>query len=860
MNDYTLDDIRSIGQEELALLQRAVDEGDGVSQCKLGIYTLYHAHDAEDLKEAAAFFGKAGAADDALGLLFLGYVHEHALGTVKDYSKAVDSYSRAFGLIHGVRPASGEKKSGGKAEPEAWEKTQEQLVREIAGIISIKSFCQYKSGRFVFPWKKDTQAKLLERLVPLSRDISALGRQVCASVASLDSDSQGLWEFLYQDTLLMPVEVMKALASRSILSDYLDRNGFLALPSDPSFDNALGRCLIDDDDAYDNDYIISGILQFAGHDAAPLWQYRAGLWYEYCDNNLEPATAARWYEKAQSALPEARAALVRVKGSVGYRMAMESSEGSAEACKDLSTRCSKNPQNSVGWLIEGALRGDDSARRRLEQDLISTKGSTSILASQFNSPGITGETEIPFYQQLALESNSDRKTVTDWLKTLKKNHELYLKKLEEEARRKAEEERKRLEAEKEARRKAEEARRKAEEDALRKAEEERKKLEAKLKAEEAARKKKEREEEERRRRLAEEEQKRLEEEARLEKERGKKQGLLADIQTTGEETERLMSDFKDRSDEARRIFGGITKAVDKKIPAVRVVALGLLKKMPVLKDEKALKRLESEASSSKQRYLSFAEDIQNLAKKSRQLLKKNTFKNTEQQLAKALDTLKKNNRSITASKKEAEGVMDTLLSLKKKVDKQTVNVESKPFVPGIIGWAVLLLLAIFIGVRIASHTGDNEKRTGETVQVSERSDNNWKKQYDKVYSPNSNGWFKVRKDKKYGLVDAGGQLILPPECESVEDPYPDRGWIVFTKDNLKGMLDRDGALAIPPICANIYIDKDKPEAFVRIMPGEHYWQVAPEDYGGWPEFIPVDNGYQLKYPNGRDITFSFITE
>ena len=129
-----------------------------------------------------------------------------------------------------------------------------------------------------------------------------------------------------------------------------------------------------------------------------------------------------------------------------------------------------------------------------------------------------------------------------------------------------------------------------------------------------------------------------------------------------------------------------------------------------------------------------------------------------------------------------------------------------------------------------------------------------------VNSFNFNGWFKVRKDRKYGLVDAGGQVILPPECESVGDPHPDRGWIIFTKDNLKGMLDKDGTLAIPPICADIHIDKDKPEAFVRINPGEHYWQVAPETFGGWPEFIPVENGYKLKYPGGRSITFSFNIE
>ncbi len=144
----------------------------------------------------------------------------------------------------------------------------------------------------------------------------------------------------------MPLEVMKTLAARDYLEQYFGDNGFLYIPADPYFNNALGRCLIDDEDVHDNDLIISGLLQMAGHDNDPLWQYRVGLWYEFCDDNLEPKTAAFWYEKAKKDLPAAKAAVERVQSSLHYRILINPKEGTAKDCQTLMKRSSS--QSSTG--------------------------------------------------------------------------------------------------------------------------------------------------------------------------------------------------------------------------------------------------------------------------------------------------------------------------------------------------------------------------------------------------------------------------------------------------------------------------------------------------------------------------------
>ena len=524
MYTFTNDELRALTSKELISLKKEAKSGDSTAIYKMAMCILYaQAEDFED--DMQKYLSSEEVAKDEMALLLRGYSYEHAIGTTKNYAKAVECYSKAYDLLNNIHSSGKEVKDSAKAQQEI-EKIYDKLTKNVGQVIAIKKFCQFKEGQFLFPWTAETRSSLGKLLPQLSNDVADFGELFAKAITNLKDETHGEWEFRYQDTLLMPVEVMKALAARDYFEHYLKDNGFQIIPADPYFNNALGRCLIDDDDAYDNDYIISGLLNMAGHEGDALWQYRVGLWYEYCDNNLEPKTAAYWYEQAKNGTPAAKIALERIKESMQYRILENSKEGTAKECQSLMTRSSKNPQNSVSWLIEKALRGDESAMQRIEHNQFAPKGNTSIFNQTFTLESIQ-----PFYTLLKEEASADQKVKKGWNDLMQKEKDEYRKRVEEEERRRKEAERKRLETERKAEeerirkiKEAEEAKHRAEEEAIRKAkkaEEDRIRKakeaeEAKRRAEEEAiRKAKEAEEEAiRKAKKAEEEAKRKAEEAK----------------------------------------------------------------------------------------------------------------------------------------------------------------------------------------------------------------------------------------------------------------------------------------------------------------------------------------------------------
>ena len=304
----------------------------------------------------------------------------------------------------------------------------------------------------------------------------------------------------------------------------------------------------------------------AGHDESPLWQYRVGLWFENSDRNLEPLTAADWYAKAQGKLPAAKAALKRVKTSQSYQILQGRRNGTVKECQELSNRTSVNPQNSILWLVESAIRGDGAALMRLEQKHISPAGGDAVLRGEFKPD--------PYYKVIAEETRKDEvisdSFFADKLEESKKckkaieleraREEAARKKAEEEAR-KREEARKKAEqeairrAEEEARRK-EEAKRQAELEAIRKIEEEKRQAELAEKRKEAARKRAEalaRKKEEERIQAEQEAIRRAEEEARRKEEAEKKkildaqrarQELLDEVESLGGAADLAISEIK----------------------------------------------------------------------------------------------------------------------------------------------------------------------------------------------------------------------------------------------------------------------------------------------------------------------------
>ena len=523
MHKITNDQLRALRTQDLASLKENAKRGDRTAICKMAMCILYaQAGDSEE--DMQKYLSSEEVAMDEMALLLRGYSYEHAIGTTKNYAKAVECYSKAYDLLNNIHSSGKEVRDGVKALQEI-EKRYDKLTKNVGQVIAIKKFCQFKDGQFLFPWNDETRSSLGKLLPQLSNDVVVFGDLFTKVITNLKDEVQGEWEFRYQDTLLMTVEVMKTLAARDFFEHFLKDNGFQIFPTDPYFNNALGRCLIDDDDAYDNDYIIGGLLNMAGHEGDALWQYRAGLWYEYCDNNLEPKTAAYWYEQAKNGMPAAKIALERVKGSLQYRILENSKEGTAKECQSLMSRSSKNPQNSVSWLIEKALRGDESAMQRIEHNQFAPKGNASIFNQTFTLESIQ-----PFYTLLKEETSADKKLKKDWDDLMQKEKDEYRKRVEEEERRKKEAERKRLEAERKAEeerirkiKEAEEAKRRAEEEAIRKAkkaEEDRIRKakeaeEAKRKAEEEAIRKAKKAEEDRIRKTkeAEEAKRKAEEEA-----------------------------------------------------------------------------------------------------------------------------------------------------------------------------------------------------------------------------------------------------------------------------------------------------------------------------------------------------------
>jgi TPR repeat protein len=328
MYKFTYNELRAISSEELSLLKEKAKSGDSMAICKMVLCILYaQADEAKD--DIQKYLTPAVAAKDEMALLLQGYTYEHAIGATKNYAKAVECYSKAYDLLNNIHSSGKEVKDGAKALQEI-EKRYDKLIKNIGQVIAIKKFCQFKVGQFLFPWTAETRNSLGKLLPQLSNDVADFGELFAKAITNQKDEEQGEWEFRYQDTLLMPIEIMKALAARDYFESFLKENSLQVFPVDSYFNNALGRCLIDDEDAHDNDYIISGLLNMAGHEGDALWQYRAGLWYECCDNNLEPKEAVYWYEQAKNEMPAAKIALERVKGSLQYRLLDNLKEGTAK--------------------------------------------------------------------------------------------------------------------------------------------------------------------------------------------------------------------------------------------------------------------------------------------------------------------------------------------------------------------------------------------------------------------------------------------------------------------------------------------------------------------------------------------------
>lgn len=559
MQNLTLKEL-FMSSEELVALERKVAVGDTDAQAKL---LLYHVYGPEPASKDAILKKVTELCEEgnSMAMLYAGFLYEHALGTPKDYCKAVEYYSKAYDVLN---PAPAKQKravSASKAQAEL-EKSYSGIMKVVSKIVSIPGFCVFDEGAYHISLNTKAFQVLETSLPDLIDDVNEFKVILETAVHGMTDAEAAQWEYRLQDMVLVPLEIFKTITVRAYVHSYLAQNEFISIPEDKYFENTIGRCIVDDDKIDDNDYIIAGLLQMAAHDNSPLWQYRVGLWFENSDSNLEPQKAANWYEKAQDDLPEAKAALKCLKNSQNYKILLGRDNGTVKQCQELSSRTSLNPQNNITWLIESALRGDMAALMRLEQKHISPAGDNSVLKGDFK-PEL-------YYTVIAEESRKDEEISDDYFadklaESKRCQKEIDLQRAREEAaRKKAEEEARkreeaRIRAEEEAKRKAEEearrkeeAKRQAELEAIRKIEEEKKQAELAEKRKEAALKRAEtlaRKKEEERilaeqeaKRKAEEEKRKAEEERQRTEEACKR--YIAEIESLKDQKDEILAEFK----------------------------------------------------------------------------------------------------------------------------------------------------------------------------------------------------------------------------------------------------------------------------------------------------------------------------
>ena len=537
MQNITLKEL-FMSAEELSALGSEVAAGNFDAQLKLLLYHVYGPTPAS-ANEILSQVTKLCENGNPMAMAYIGFLYEHALGVKKDYCKAVEYYCKAYDAFNPVSAPRKRALSASKANADL-EKKYSTIVKEISKIASLPDFCVFDTDAYhinLYP----KSAKVLEATMPaLLSDINEFQVLLDSAMSGMSEEDAAQWEYRLQDTVLVPIEIFKTIPVRILLHNYLESNDFICISPDKYFDNAIGRCIVDDDDADDNDYIIGGLLQMAGHDESPLWQYRVGLWFENSDRNLEPQTAAKWYGKAQGELPAAKTALKRVKASQNYQILKERESGTVKECQKLSSRTSANPQNSILWLVESAIRGDGAALMRLEQKHISPAGGDAVLRGEFKPD--------PYYKVIAEETRKDE-VISDSFFADKLEESKKCKKLIELQR--AREEAARKKAEEEARRK-EEAKRQAELEAIRKIEEAKRQAELAEKRKEAARKRAERiarkNEEERiqaeleAKRKAEEEKRKAEDERQRAEEACKR--YIAEIESLKDRKVEILAEFK----------------------------------------------------------------------------------------------------------------------------------------------------------------------------------------------------------------------------------------------------------------------------------------------------------------------------
>ena len=481
----TGNDLRALSLNDFNALAEGALGDSIIAKYNLGICYLYGQQTKVDFNEAYKWFSKAAEGNDQVSGLFLGYMYEHGLGVTKSYSKALELYEKYSTNIPEYHSL---KKEAEKLD----EKQIEQVLIDLHSkatslardLVDIKNLCKYEetNDSFVFPWDATTVIQLTKILPEYNKIVYKFKIYLDAYSSDNDDDKLGKWTYYYLDHHRRVQLVLNALLGRSKLTDQLSQEGFSMIPGDAYFEFAAGRCLIDDNDSTDNDFIISGIQLIAGHDEEPLWQNIVGLWYEYNEVNKDLLEAERWYNRALTNNDgSAKSNLIRLHGKKAYRLSVDSSEGTHDDRMKIAMDFAENKENQNKWLIDAAIGGNKKAHDYLESSFVVSDYQVLDDEDKF----------IPYWETYAQEAKETKRVQYSWSTLMAKEVKDYVdavkaakdkaerdrqNAIKAERRRKMEEERRKRKAEEAARRAAEKEekdRLAAEAKAKKKAEEER---------------------------------------------------------------------------------------------------------------------------------------------------------------------------------------------------------------------------------------------------------------------------------------------------------------------------------------------------------------------------------------------------
>ncbi len=103
---------------------------------------------------------------------------------------------------------------------------------------------------------------------------------------------------------------------------------------------------------------------------------------------------------------------------------------------------------------------------------------------------------------------------------------------------------------------------------------------------------------------------------------------------------------------------------------------------------------------------------------------------------------------------------------------------------------LMVLIALLTGCNSSNEynstsSEENEKRVAEASE------------FDSILWINE-GYIRVKKDNKYGLIKNGGEVIIEPKYDYISDYMGENGYRYFEQDDLYGYIDEEGNVVIEP--------------------------------------------------------------